>query len=283
MLPMTPFVVLVLLSTLRMSAEGVPSVNEVRQIGTIRASAIRESSGIAPCKYDPQLFWTETDGRKPILFAIDRQGRSHGQTVIDVVLTDWEDLSTDHAGHLYIADTGNNDALRRQIAVHEIDEPDPKSMPAHIPVKQSWVLEFPKEPFDCESLFIWKGRGYVISKVFNNAKASIYTFPLTPSRKPVVLERLAKLKVESPVTSAALSVDGKKLAILTKSGPGILQLGDDWTAAWQEKPVWAKFKHEHVEACCFVPEGLLVTAESREIYLFTAPVFRASASSTPPR
>lgn len=279
---MVPFVVLVLLSTFRL-AEGAADAGEVRQIGTIRASAIRESSGVAPCKYDPQIFWTETDGRKPILFAIDRQGRSHGQTVIDVALTDWEDLSTDHAGHLYIADTGNNDGLRHQIAVHEIDEPDPKSMPARIPVKRSWILEYPKEPFDCESLFIWKGRGYMISKVFNNAKASVYSFPLTPSQKPVVLEKLAKLKVDSPVTSAALSSDGRKLAILTKSGPGILQMGDDWTAAWQEKPAWTKFKHEHVEACCFVPEGLLVTAESREIYLFTAPVFKISAPSIAPR
>jgi hypothetical protein len=39
------------------------------------------------------------------------------------------------------------------------------------------------------------------------------------------------------------------------------------------KPAHTKFKHEHIEGCCFVPEGLLATAETREIFLFTDPAF----------
>ena len=46
------------------------------------------------------------------------------------------------------------------------------------------------------------------------------------------------------------------------------------TRAAKGKPFQAKFKHEHIEGCTFVPEGLLVTAESREIYLFTDEAFR---------
>jgi hypothetical protein len=35
-----------------------------------------------------------------------------------------------------------------------------------------------------------------------------------------------------------------------------------------------KLKNEHIEGCCFVPEGLLVTSERRMIFLFTDPAFR---------
>jgi hypothetical protein len=36
-----------------------------------------------------------------------------------------------------------------------------------------------------------------------------------------------------------------------------------------------KFKDEHIEGCCFVPDGLLATSESRDIFLFTNAAFRA--------
>ena len=274
MLPLVPIVALVLL--LRAPALHAADV-DFKQVGTIRPAGVRESSGVAPCRFDPQIFWTQTDGRKPVLFAMDRQGGSHGQVVVDVALNDWEDLASDHAGHLYIADTGNNGAVRTQLAVHQIDEPDPKSLPSRIKTTQSWTLTFPKEPFDCESLFIWQGHGYVISKIFNNGKASLYRFPLTPSSKPVMLERVSKLKIESPVTSASLSLDGLKMAVLTKNGPGVLDMSGDWKLLSQVKPTWTKFKHEHAEGCCFVPEGLLVTTESREIYLFSGLPFQTAS------
>ena len=250
----------------------------VKQIGTIRTSGIRESSGIAPCQKDPDVFWTHTDGPRSTLFAIDRKGRSRGQVVVNVALFDWEDLASDHKGHLYIADTGNNHLTRSQIAVHEIDEPDLTQLPSSVTVKRTWKLTFPKDPFDCESLFLWEGHGYVISKVFNNAKAVLYRFPLATTDQPLVLEKVTKLKIDSPVTAADLSRDGKKLAIICKSGAGLLQVDGDLKSAGETKPSWTKFHHEHIEACCFVPEGLLVTAESREIYLFSGDIFRTGVS-----
>lgn len=211
-----------------------------------------------------------------MLFAIDRKGHARGQVIVSVALFDWEDLASDHKGHLYIADTGNNHLARSQLAVHEIDEPDPVKLPSTLPVRRTWKLSFPKDPFDCESLFLWEGHGYVISKVFNNAKAALYRFPLKTTGEPLVLERVTKLKIDSPVTAADLSRDGKKLAIICKSGAGLLQVDGDLKSAGDFKPVWTKFHHEHIEACCFVPEGLLVTAESREIYLFSGDVFRTA-------
>src|SRR4051812_5592285 len=246
----------------------------VHLIGRIANSRITESSGLNQSTKDPGVYWTHNDGKRPHLFAIDREGKSLNELVVaQPFITDWEDISTDRKGHIYIGDIGNNDARRNQLAVFEADEPDPKSPLGMVKVKREWQLRFPKEPFDCESLFIKGGYGYVISKVFKDAKAEIYRFALTEQKEPVVLEMVAQLKIDSPVTGACLSPDGKKLGIVSKGGAYVYQVGKDLSKLTKQKPYHTKFRHEHIEACVFVPEGLLATAESREIYLFTDEAF----------
>lgn len=255
---------------------------QVERIGTLEPPALRESSGIVPCKSDPHVFWTHNDGKNRTLFAVNRAGAPVGWNTVNARFVDWEDIATDHQGHLYLADTGNNTQSRTEIKIHEIAEPDPKSQGTLTAVLRTWTLRYPKEPFDCEALFVWQGYGYVISKVFNDARAGLYRFPLKDSNEPVVLERVAKLKIDSPVTGADISADGTRVAFVSKSGAGVYPLAGpgDFRSLAEMKPSMTKFRHEHIEACCFVPEGLLVTAESREVYLFTAPAFQVPKSST---
>jgi len=247
----------------------------VHLIGRIANSRITESSGLIQSTKDPGVYWTHNDGKRPHLFAIDREGKSLNELVVaQPFITDWEDISTDRKGHIYIGDIGNNDARRNQLAVYEADEPDPKSHQGIVRVNRAWQLRFPGKPFDCESLFIHDGYGYVISKVFNDAHAEIFRFPLTEQKQPFVLEPVAQLKIDSPVTGACLSADGKSLGLVSKSGAYLYRVGKDLGKLAKQKPYHTKLHDAHIEGCCFVPEGMLVTAESREIYLFTDEPFR---------
>ena len=249
----------------------------VEKIGSIQDPRITESSGVVASRRYPGVFWTHNDGNKPgsyMLFAMDRSGKSLGNfRVTGATLRDWEDIAIDNEGHLYVGDIGNNDARRFTLAVHEINEPDPRASGTTVEIKRSWTLQFAKMPFDCESLFVWDGFGYVISKVFDDQKAEIYRFPLTNSVKPITLEKVAQLKIESPVTGADISADGKLLGLVARSGAYVYKVNGDIGRAAKIKFTHTRFKHEHVEACCFVPEGLLATAETREIFLFTDPAF----------
>jgi len=255
----------------------------VHRIGTIEDPRITESSGVVASRKYPGVFWTHNDGSKPnsyLLFAMTREGKSlctfH---LTGTLIHDWEDIAIDGQGHLYVGDIGNNDARRFTLAVHEIDEPNPKLSGATVPVKRSWKLQFPKAPFDCESLFIWEGYGYVISKVFNDQKADIYRFPLKDTTETLTLEKVVQLKIESPVTGADISADGSLLALVAKSGAYVYRVNGEIHKAGKAKFVHTRFKHEHVEACCFVPEGLLATAETREIFLFDDPAFHPAKSN----
>ena len=247
----------------------------VKRIGFIEDPRITESSGVVASREHPGIFWTHNDGpRSYTLYAIGRDGKSLGNFhLAGVVIHDWEDIAIDGEKHLYVGDIGNNDARRFLLAVHRIDEPDPKNSGASVAVTRSWQLRFPKDPFDCETLFVWKDFGYVVSKVFNDARAEIYRFPLTEQKEPFTLEFVTRLKIDSPVTGGDISVDGRLLGLVAKSGAFAYRIKGDVSKAGTVKPVHTKFKHEHIEGCCFVPDGLLATAETGEIFLFTDPAF----------
>lgn len=245
---------------------------DVLQIGRIEHPNITESSGIVWSRRDTNVFWTHNDGggRKQVLYAITRTGHSLAEYfVTGAAMNDWEDIAADSHGHLFLGDIGNNDAKRPEIFVHQVEEPEVgKTSGGTVKITQSWRLRYPNRPFDSESLFVWAGNGYVISKVMNDAKAELFRFSLTNTAAQT-LESVAQLPIDSPVTAADISPDGKLVAVLAKNGAYAFRIHGDPARILERKPHHTKFKHDGVEACTFVPEGLLVTSESREIYLFT--------------
>ena len=250
----------------------------VRLLARMSDPRIKESSGVVASRRYMDVFWTHNDGggpKKQVLYAIDREGNTRASfSVIGVTLHDWEDLAIDSAGHLYIGDIGNNDSKRDTLAVYEIEEPNPQAGAERISPKRVWNLRFPQAPFDCESLFVWKDYGYVVSKVFHNARAQIFRFPLKETNRPLTLELVATTKIESPVTGADISTDGTLLGLVAKNGAYVFRIDGDVTRVSNTNPHHTKLKNEHIEGCCFVPEGLLVTSERRMIFLFTDPAFR---------
>jgi hypothetical protein len=248
---------------------------KVWQLGRLEPASLTESSGVVGCRFNTNVFWTHNDGHRQTLYAITRTGSEVAEFTVDTPrLRDWEDIANDAQGHLYVADIGNNNAVRSELAVYQFDEPDPQKSPGPLKVNASWKLHFPGKPFDCESLFIWKDYGYVISKVFNDESAEIYRFPLTAQKEPFVLEFVAKLPVTSPVTGADISLDGKQLALVCKSGAYLFQIDGEVSRAGIVTPSRVKFRMGQIEGCCFVPEGVLATSEKREIFLFTNEAFK---------
>jgi len=250
----------------------------VLQVGRLSDPRITESSGVVASRKYTNMFWTHNDGGGPgkqLLFAIHRAGDTVATfSVQGANFTDWEDIANDDSGHLYIADIGNNKSNRQEIGVYQIDEPDPKAGRMPVMIKRQWRLHYPDKPFDAEGLFIWNNRGYIVSKVVNDARAQIFGFPLVDSKEPFKLELVATTKIESPVTGADISPDGRLLALVAKNGPYVFHIEGDVTRATKGKSPTTKFKHESVEGCCFVPDGLLATSESRKVFLFTDPAFR---------
>ncbi len=250
----------------------------VRWLARMQDARIVESSGVVASRRFPGVFWTHNDGggaKKQVLYAIDRAGKTRAAfPVVGEKFRDWEDIASDDAGHLYLGDIGNNDTDRDSLAVYQIDEPDPAAGAKEIRATRAWKLKFPGASFNCESLFIWQGYGYVVSKVFDQARAQVFRFPLKDAKKPVTLELVATTPLQSPATGADISADGKLLGIVAKNGAYVFRIDGDVARVGQVAPTFTPCKDEHIEGCCFVADGLLATSENRDIFLFTDPAFR---------
>jgi hypothetical protein len=245
----------------------------VLQIGTIQNTAIAESSGVIPSRRGRGLYWTHNDSGADVLYAINANGASAGEYKIkDVELQDWEDIAAT-PGRIYLADIGNNGGGRNKVDVYAVGEPNPKSSGELRPLKH-WQLSYPDDPFDAESLVISRGYGYIIAKELTGGEARMYRFRLN-GKSNVTLEKQGKLNVNAPVGGADLTADNKRLAVITREGAYLFQLPGRIPADGKLEPaLFVPFSHDRMEGCCFTRDGLLVTAETGEIYLFTDELFR---------
>lgn len=249
-----------------------PATQPVRVIGKIEKKGIAECSGVVASRRHPGVFWVHNDnGNKPELYAITREGKLLADLSVGPNNEDWEDIAIDDAGHLYLGDIGNNGAKRKELYVYRFKEPDPaKQRDKKLKATAKWTLKFPAQPFDCEALFVHQGFGYVVTKYFTGLRAEVYRFALDETKPQVVLERVTSLPIHAPVTAADISPDGKRLAVLTNAGLSIFPIDGDVTRAPKVTPSYIQHWHKGTEACCFVDDGVLVIAETREIFLFTS-------------
>ena len=250
---------------------------DVLEVGKVVHPAMTEVSGVVASRNYPGTFWIHTDGGKqPFLVAVNRDGKTLAKFDVSARFTDWEDIAIDDQGHLFLGDLGNNDALRTELRVYRVAEPSPTTVGKKPKLRpdQTWHLKFPRQPFDCESLFIVGTNGFVISKLFNNEHARLYRFPLALSKEPVTLAEVGVLQIKSPVTGADVSKDGKLLGVVTKHGAYVLRIDGDPANAGRLGHWFTPLANHHIEGCTFVEDGLLATAETRSIYVFTNPAFR---------
>ena len=243
----------------------------VLQLGTIQNASITESSGVIPAHRRRGFFWTHNDGSEGVLYGIAADGAPAGQfTVTGAQLDDWEDIAYS-AGRIYIADIGNNDGNRNHAHVYAVREPRPGST-GEVRVVKQWTLSYPNNPFDAESFVLARGYGYIVEKESGNAH--VFRFRLAGSTDKT-LEEQCKLNMGAPAAGADITSDRRRLAVISNEGAYLFALRGKIPSEGTVDPLlFVPFAHGRMEGCCFTHDGLLVTAETGEIYLFTDPMFR---------
>lgn len=240
-------------------------------IGRIEHPPIKESSGLVESRTQPGVFWTINDsGNEPVLYAIDRTGKLLAEFPVDAPNHDWEDLAADDAGHLYIPDIGNNSRKRTELPIYQIAEPKLSEKHAgKLAVLRTWRITYTDKPFDTEGFFVFQGKGYLVSKVFDARKARLYAFDLEGDGEIRPMKEIATLPIRTPVTGADLSPDAKWLAVITPTGPTVFQVNGDLTSLPKAPSHSVLHMNGGMEAIALVKEGVIVTSEDRSVLRFT--------------
>ncbi|WP_433832916.1 hypothetical protein [Flavobacterium anhuiense] len=191
---------------------------------------LKEVSGIAYFPETNILYTLEDSGNKNAIYAIDSNGKlAKTITISNATNVDWEDITKDKFGNIYIGDFGNNDNERRDLCIYKVAKNQLNNDLAKAEYKISFSYpeqkEFPpkkKEMFyDVEGFFEQNGYFYLFTK--NRSKgfdgtAFIYKIKNAAGTQKAV--KIGEFKTCSNynhcvLTSATISPDGKKVALLS--------------------------------------------------------------------
>lgn len=191
---------------------------------------LKEVSGITYFPDSKLIYTLEDSGNKNAIYAINQAGKLDKTiTITNAKNVDWEDITKDKNGNIYIGDFGNNDNERKDLCIYKVNKnqlsKDQASAEYKISFSYPEQTEFPpkkKEMFyDVEGFFEYQNYFYLFTK--NRSKgfdgtAFIYKIANKPGLQKAI--KIGEFKTcnnynHCVLTSATISPDGKKVVLLS--------------------------------------------------------------------
>jgi hypothetical protein len=248
----------------------VRSHYKIKKIGKL-PTVVNESSGLARGSHKDS-FWTHNDsGGKPELYEFDLTGKLISTKIISGAKnTDWEDLAQDQAGNVYVGDFGNNGVPRSSFDIYKwnIDQSTAEKITFTYSQQKNNAGIFKLPVSDCESFFYHQNNLYLFSKNWGKDN-SVKLYQLPAESGNHILAPVDSIQINTQVTSADISPDGKTFALLTYGK--ILLFGVDNNRINFNKPLGCfRLVKAQNEALVFLNNtDMLVTNEQGGVYRIT--------------
>lgn len=168
------------------------------------------------------LFWVIEDaGNSNHVYGLDKKGTIMKDIVVENSKNnDWEDLTTDDAGNLYIGDFGNNSGKRDNFTIYKINHPE-KAEKVTTAERINFTLPDNLKSKNFEAFFLYKDNFYLFSK--ETKKCVLLKVPNTLGTHTAELVTEFNLNGKhNLITSADVSKDGKKVVLLNHDKVWIL-------------------------------------------------------------
>jgi len=291
--PATGIAVVIALSPLFAAERGqaLPTPIEYgqgRQLCSLAARDVDESSGVASSRCTKGVFWTHNDsGDDPRIFAFNAEGNDLATFELQGAINqDWEDMASfvvRGVPWLLVADIGDNAELRDQYTLYLLREPrvDPARRKVRDKVRVDEAVDFRYEdgPHDCEAVGVDAASGLIIlvtKCALGNCKVFALGLPKERTREVLVAKAIGALRMPL-VTAMDISPDGLRALVLTY-GNGVeftRRPGETWAAAFARSPRGVDvLSRRQGEAVCYGFDGktLYLTSEGKPCPFFEIPV-----------
>lgn len=227
-------------------------------------TCINESSGLARAWQD-DYYWTMNDGGgNTELYMINEKGRVFDTLFVNNSKNiDWEDLTKDDKGNIYVGDFGNNNQNRKDLAIYKYRNGKTEKITFHYADQDHFPAK--QKIFDCEAFFWFDGKLYLFSKDWSrNHQTQLYILP--DKAGDYTLHSEENIFLKSPITAADVSPDGKEFALLSYGKVFIFEIVDRKINFSTPKSC-IKIGRNQMEALTYINNtDFIMTNEQRNIY-----------------
>ena len=239
--------------------------------------SLDENSGLAT--YGDSTVWViEDGGNKDEIYQINLKGDIlKSLKVKNGDNQDWEDLTTDNAGNLYIGDIGNNANKRKDLVIYKLPNPtiepgdkiDAEKIKLHYPDQKDFPPKKEGLFYDSEAIFHHDSKIFIVTKNRSKAftgEAHIYSVPDTKGTYEATLvgsfTPCKDWKI-CQITSIDISPKGDRIVALSYGKLFIFTdfTWDDFTKGnMQEIDLGAR---SQLESVCFLNDDTLLISDEK--------------------
>jgi len=199
----------------------------VRTICTM-PSSLSENSGMLISNAN-RIWFHNDSGDSAKLYQLDTLGTILRTILVqNVTPTDWEDITHDNQGNVYIGDFGNNLNNRQNLSIYKIPHPDSiigdtvvaEIINYYYPEQSSFPPINSEKKYDTEAVIYYQDSLYVFTKDRTDPHLGytwLYQIPAdTGNHAAILLDSFHTNQINYifEVTAASLSSDGTQLALL---------------------------------------------------------------------
>lgn len=239
--------------------------------------ALNESSGVEFVK-NTNSIWTHNDsGNEPILYELSPDGELLREVKVDAKNNDWEDITSDPKGNLYIGDFGNNYNERKNLRIYKVDQKDLEKKKVKVEkIKFSFEdqKKFPpkgkKRIFDAEGFFYFSDYLYIFTKSRIKKKIGKTNLYRIPAKEGKHIAKKIGTFENCPqkgcwITGADISDDGSKMVLISENN---LILFTKYTGDKFFEGTVTKIPFEYQsqkEAVCFKDNETVIITDERTL------------------
>ncbi|NRB53956.1 MAG: hypothetical protein HRU41_40275 [Saprospiraceae bacterium] len=181
-------------------------------------AVLQEVSGLYYAGPD-SLWWLNDSGDKPRLFLTNGQGQIKKEVLLPLQNRDWEDLTADDEGTIYIGEFGNNQSLRNDLKIYTYHVATEKvdsieyNYPDQVRFDQRTSYDY---SFNMEGFFWHQDSLHLFSKCAlpkSNYLTKHYVLTDKPGTQTAILRDSLVLKKRA-VTAAAIHAETGRVALL---------------------------------------------------------------------